>query len=52
MEGRDYVIPDDIRRLAKPITRHRLFLQPEAQLRYPDVDTYIEEFLETVPVPK
>src|SRR5512146_2104659 len=29
MDGRDYVIPDDVKRYAVPVLSHRLILQPE-----------------------
>ena len=33
LQGRDYVIPDDIKLLATPVLRHRLLLRPESALR-------------------
>jgi len=33
LHGRDYVIPDDVKRLAHPIWRHRLLVRPESALR-------------------
>jgi MoxR-like ATPase len=33
LQGRDYVTPDDIKRLAGPVLRHRLLLRPESALR-------------------
>ena len=33
LSGRDFVIPDDIKRLAMPVLRHRLLLRPESALR-------------------
>ena len=33
LQGRDYAIPDDVKRLAGPVWRHRLLLRPESALR-------------------
>jgi MoxR-like ATPase len=33
IEGRDYVLPDDVKRLAAPVLAHRLMLDPDARLR-------------------
>ena len=33
LAGRDYAIPDDMKRLAAPVLRHRLLLRPESALR-------------------
>lgn len=51
MEGRDYVVPDDIKNLAPAVMRHRLFLSPEAEFHVPNVDAFIQMFLEEVEVP-
>jgi len=32
MDGRDYVIPDDVKASARPVLRHRIMLKPEADL--------------------
>jgi MoxR-like ATPase len=33
LEGRDYVVPDDIKALVRPVWRHRLLVRPESALR-------------------
>ncbi|MBV8083822.1 MAG: MoxR family ATPase [Chloroflexi bacterium] len=52
LEGRDYVIPDDVKKLAPPVLVHRLMLSPAARLRGASADSVIEELLgsEAVPV--
>lgn len=50
--GRDYVIPDDIKDVAKPLLRHRLILKPEAQLDNIQVDFVIESLLKQISVPR
>ena len=50
--GRDFVVPDDIKRLADPVLTHRLLPTPEAQLRGIAPAEVLEEVLESVPVPR
>lgn len=52
MEGREYVIPDDIKRMAPPAFRHRLMLTPEAEVEGRTADMVIAEILNSVEVPK
>lgn len=51
LQGRDYVIPDDVKALAIPVLSHRLILSPEAQLRGRDAEQIVAELLDTLPVP-
>lgn len=51
MEGRDYVIPDDIKEIAASVMGHRLILTPAARMREATGDLLISEILDTVPVP-
>ncbi len=51
LEHRNYVIPDDIKAVAKDIFRHRLILTFEADARNLTTDEIISEILETVFVP-
>jgi MoxR-like ATPase len=52
MEGRDFLIPDDIKSAAPPVLRHRLLLKPEADLEGIPTDQAITEILAAVEVPK
>jgi MoxR-like ATPase len=52
IDGRDYVIPDDVKDLAHPVLRHRLVLSTDAELGGESVDELITGFLEEVPVPE
>jgi len=52
MEGRDYVIPDDVKAAARPVLRHRVMLRPEADLEGVTPDQVVEEVLRAVEVPK
>lgn len=46
LHDRDYVIPDDIKRLAPLTLAHRLILRPESQLRGRTADGLVREILE------
>ena len=49
--GRDYVEPDDVKRLAVAVLEHRLLLAPDAQLRGAAPGDVVRELLASVPVP-
>jgi len=51
MQGRDFVLPDDIKALAEPVLAHRLILSSAAQSQDRSSLSCITELLETVPVP-
>ena len=52
LDGRNYLIPDDVKQAAVPVLRHRLILKPEAELEGYDTDRVIGEILSAVAVPK
>ena len=52
LEGRDYVIPDDIKVLALPLLRHRVVLSPGAEIEGLDADHIIGQIIEQTPVPR
>jgi len=52
MEGRGYITPDDIKRMALPVLRHRVILRPEAELEGLTPDHVITRILEGIPVPR
>jgi len=51
-EGRDFLIPDDVKSAAPPILRHRVLLKPEADLEGITPDQVIAEVVAAIPVPK
>ena len=51
LEGRNYVIPDDVKKLAEPVLSHRVILKPEYRLRKETTKTVIEEILASIEVP-
>ncbi len=50
-QGRGYVIPDDVKALARPVLAHRLLVTPEAQLQGLSPADALDEVLRAVPVP-
>jgi MoxR-like ATPase len=51
-EGRDFVTPDDVKPVSKPVLRHRINLHPDAELQGVTADERIEEILRAAPVPR
>ncbi len=52
IEGRDFVTPDDVKDLARPVLRHRILLTPEAEVEAVSVDDRLGRLLERVPAPR
>jgi MoxR-like ATPase len=51
LQGRDYVIPDDVKVLAVAALAHRLIMSPEARMRNATASAVIASVLQEVPVP-
>jgi len=51
LEGREYVLPDDVKALIGPALAHRLVLTTDARIRDRGVEEILEEIIEQVPVP-
>jgi MoxR-like ATPase len=51
-DGRDYLLPDDVKRAVKPVLRHRVMLKPEAELEGFDADRVLADVIAAVPVPR
>jgi MoxR-like ATPase len=51
-EGRDFLIPDDVKSAAVPVLRHRMMLKPEADLEGVTPDQVIADVLASIAVPK
>jgi MoxR-like ATPase len=49
--GRDYVMPDDVKALAKPVLEHRLSLRPEAHMRGETIGSIIDDVFTRIRVP-
>jgi MoxR-like ATPase len=52
MDGRDYLLPDDVKVAAPPVLRHRLVLKPEADLEGLTADQVLDDVIRAVDVPK
>ena len=51
LQGREYVLPDDVRGLLKPVLAHRLLPTPQAALEGGSVGTMLDAIAANVPVP-
>ena len=52
LEGRDYVIPDDVKALALPALRHRVILSPAAEIEGRRVDDAIRALIDRIEAPR
>jgi len=52
MDGRDYLLPDDVKAAVLPVLRHRILLKPEADLEGLTTDQVITQVVAGVEVPK
>jgi MoxR-like ATPase len=52
LDMRDFVIPDDIKYLARPALEHRILLKPEAEMDDVRPEMIVDRILESVPVPR
>jgi MoxR-like ATPase len=52
MDGRDYLLPDDVKAAAPAVLRHRLVLKPEADLEGLTADQVVADVLAAVEVPR
>jgi MoxR-like ATPase len=51
IQGRDYVLPDDVKQMAPHVLTHRMMLSPQAQLRGRQPEELVAGIVDTVPVP-
>ena len=51
LQGRDFVLPDDIKALAIPVLGHRIIVSPAARLRELSADRIVQEVVYNAPVP-
>jgi MoxR-like ATPase len=52
LDGRDYVIPDDVKALAPAVLRHRIALSPAAEIEGRPVESVIARLIEQVEAPR
>jgi MoxR-like ATPase len=51
LDGREYVLPDDVKALAGPVLTHRLVLTTDARIRDREAEEVLQEVVREVPVP-
>jgi MoxR-like ATPase len=51
IQGRDFTLPDDVKKIAPLVLTHRLIISPQAQLRGRKVEELVADIVEAVPVP-
>jgi MoxR-like ATPase len=51
IQARDYVLPDDVKKVAPYVLTHRLMIAPQAQLRGRNMEELIADIVDDVPVP-
>ncbi len=51
IQGREYVLPDDVKLMAPHVLTHRLMISPQAQLRGRSPDELVIDIVNSVPVP-
>src|SRR5882762_2196716 len=52
LDGRDYILPDDVKQAVLPVLRHRIVLKPEADLEGITPDQVLQDVLRSVEVPR
>ena len=52
MQGRDYISPDDVKRLAPHVYRHRILLKPETEIEGLSADDVIDRLLAELDIPR
>jgi len=52
IDGREYIIPDDVKQAALPVLRHRIVLKPEADLEGITTDQVLQDVMRAVEVPR
>ena len=52
IQGRDFILPDDVKELAEPILAHRLILRPNAEMQGQTTRKILAQLLEREPVPQ
>jgi MoxR-like ATPase len=51
IQGREYVLPDDVKQMAPHVLTHRLMISPQAQLRGRQPSELVADIVDSVPVP-
>jgi MoxR-like ATPase len=52
IDGRDYVVPDDVKTLSTAVLRHRLLLSPAAEIEGKQVEALVEDLVRQTEAPR
>ena len=52
LDGRDYVLPDDVKSLATAVLRHRLLLSPAAEIEGKQVEALVADLVRQTEAPR
>lgn len=52
MNGRDFVTPDDIKKISPSVLRHRIMLTPEREMEGITADKVVQQIIETIEIPR
>ncbi len=52
IQGRDFVTPDDIKKVAAPVLRHRIILTPEREMEGVSTEKVVSQIIETIEIPR
>ena len=51
LSGRDYIIPEDVQRMAPSVLTHRIILSPDARMKGYEASQVLRTILKSVAVP-
>lgn len=51
-KGRDFVTPDDVKKIAPSVLRHRIMLTPEREMEGITADRIVQQIIETIEIPR
>ena len=52
LDRKSYITPDEVQTLVAPVLRHRLILEPEAEIEGFSADDYLKKIIEKIKVPR
>jgi len=52
LQGRDFITPDDVRAMVRPVMGHRLILRPEYEIEGVSIEEVIDRLVQGIEVPK
>ena len=52
IQGRDFVTPDDIKKVAAPILGHRIILTPEREMEGLTAEKVVQQIVDSIEVPR